>query len=171
MKLLRRQFLHSRQRPPCSRQRGGSAEKRINPKQSELLQARLAISAFLRGLSLPASTLRSAPRDGFSRVEAMLEGVLISLRGSRRGLRSCSPLPSFPELMMPTTPWAPEWICTCRTVRRLPTCSQVASASPNRAARCAGAFRSRQGRNARVAGHLVYRRARFPTRHDATSRM
>ncbi len=34
---------------------------------------------------------------------------------SRSVLPVSPPLPSFSELMMPTTPWPPGWICTCRT--------------------------------------------------------
>jgi hypothetical protein len=48
-------------------------------------KAILAINGFWRGLLLPASILRSFGAARWRlRVEAMLEGVLISLRGSRR---------------------------------------------------------------------------------------
>ncbi len=44
----------------------------------------------------------------------------VRLRGRVHGVvrhysRSPPPPPSFPEFIIPTTPWPPGWICTCRT--------------------------------------------------------
>ena len=58
-------------------------------------------------------------RPGLGATPSCLSQVLWLLGRVHGVVRHFSPFSSwplgFPELTMPTTPWAPEWICTCRT--------------------------------------------------------